>query len=126
MERGYGLLISASGFEYHGPKGHIGFAPRLTPENFRAPFTSAAGGGTFWQKRDAGHTGCGIQLRWGRLRLKTLALALAEGVSVSTTTVSLGKKPIPAHVKVTANRALVTFAEQIELTPETELRLMLA
>ena len=122
----YGLLISASGFEYHGPKGHIGFAPRLTPEDFRAPFTSAEGWGTFWQKRDAGHTGCGIQLRWGKLRLKTLALALAEGASVSTATVSLGKKSIPANVKVSAQRALITFAEQIELTPETELRLTIS
>ncbi|MCE9610156.1 MAG: hypothetical protein K8R23_08090 [Chthoniobacter sp.] len=122
----YGLLIAASGFEYHGPKGHIGFAPRLTPENFRAPFTSTAGWGTFWQKRDAGRTGCGILLRWGKLRVKTLALALAEGASASTATVSLGKKAIPASVTVTAHRALITFAEQIELTPEAEFRLTLS
>ena len=122
----YGLLISASGFEYHGPKGHIGFAPRLTPEDFRAPFTSAAGWGTFWQKRDAGHTKCGIQLRWGKLLFKTLALALADAVSVSSVTVALANKPIPANVSVTAQRACITFAEPIELTPETEFRLTLS
>ena len=122
----YGLLISASGFEYHGPKGHIGFAPRLTPENFRAPFTSVAGWGTFWQKRDAALTSCGIQLRWGRLRIKTLALALAEGSSVSKASVELANKPVPTNVNMLDNRALITFAEPIELTPETELRVTLS
>lgn len=122
----YGLLIAASGFEYHGPKGHIGFAPRLTPENFRAPFTSSAGWGTFWQKQNSGRTECGIQLRWGKLRLKTLALALPEGASASTATVSLAKKAIPANVKVAGQRALITFTEHIELTPEAELHLTLA
>lgn len=48
-----GTFISASGFESHGPRGRIGFAPRLTPENFRAPFTAAEGWGTYHQKRTA-------------------------------------------------------------------------
>ena len=46
----YGALIAISGFEYHGPKGHIGFAPRLTPENFKAPFTAAEGWGSYEQQ----------------------------------------------------------------------------
>ena len=46
----YGTFIAACGFEHHGPKGHIVFAPRLTPENFRAPFTTADGWGTYSQK----------------------------------------------------------------------------
>ena len=122
----YGLLIAVSGFEYHGPQGHLGFAPRLTPEDFRAPFTAAEGWGTFWQKRDAGRTGCGIRLRWGKLRLRTLALGLAEGASVATATVALAGKAIRTDVKLTGNRALITFAEQIVLTPETEFHLTLA
>ena len=39
----YGVFLAACGFEYHGPKGHLGFAPRLTPEDFRAAFTTAGG-----------------------------------------------------------------------------------
>ena len=122
----YGVFTAACGFEHHGPKGHIGFAPRLTPENFRAPFTAAEGWGTFWQKRAARTTECGLQLRRGTLRLKTLSLALADGVSVSTAKVSLGQKSIRAGVKVDGNRALVTFAEEIQLTTENELHLSLA
>ena len=48
----YGVYLAACGFEYHGPKGHLGFAPRLGPDDFRGAFTSAEGWGTIAQKRD--------------------------------------------------------------------------
>ena len=50
----YGVFLAACGYEYHGPKRHLAFAPRLSPENFRAAFTTAEGWGTFSQKDDAG------------------------------------------------------------------------
>ena len=31
----YGVFLAACGFEYHGPRGRIGFAPRLSPGIFR-------------------------------------------------------------------------------------------
>ena len=39
----YGTFVSACGFESHGSGGHIGFEPKLTPEDFKAPFTAAEG-----------------------------------------------------------------------------------
>ena len=39
----YGVFLAACGFEYHGPKGHFGFAPRLGPDDFRAAFTVGRG-----------------------------------------------------------------------------------
>jgi hypothetical protein len=67
----YGVYLAACGFEYHGPKGHIGFAPRLTPENFKAAFTSAEGWGTFSQNGQRAE----IAVKHGKLRVKTIALA---------------------------------------------------
>ena len=49
----YGVYLAACGYEHHGPKGYLAFAPRLTPENFRAAFTAAEGWGTFSQKDEA-------------------------------------------------------------------------
>jgi len=39
---GYGVYLAACGYEYHGPRGHLGFAPRIHPENFRCAFTHAS------------------------------------------------------------------------------------
>ncbi len=77
----YGMLLAASGFEYHGPKGYIGFAPRLRPEDFKAPFTAAEGWGTFAQKREGQKQSCTIDVRYGRLRLNSIALTVAEGAT---------------------------------------------
>ena len=45
----YGVYVSLCGFEYHGPKERIGFAPKISPEEFRAAFIAAEGWGTFQQ-----------------------------------------------------------------------------
>ncbi len=73
----YGVFLAACGFEYHGPKAHLGFAPRLQPENFRAPFTAAEGWGTLEQKREGQVQTQRIELKHGTLRLRTLAFESA-------------------------------------------------
>ena len=76
----YGVFITACGFEYHGPKGHLAFVPRLSPENFRAPFTASEGWGTFTQWKQANGLEALLEVKWGRLRLNTLTLAFDGGV----------------------------------------------
>jgi hypothetical protein len=97
----YGVFLAACGYGYHGPKGYLAFAPRLTPENFRAAFTTAEGWGTFSQQRDAAGQRDTIELKWGKLRLRTLAFALAD-------------KANPKGVRVTANGAEVAFKHRID------------
>jgi hypothetical protein len=74
----YGVFLAACGFEYHGPKGHIGFAPRLQPKDFRAAFTAAEGWGTFTQRRQDRRQSCTIVMHYGQLRLNSIALVVAE------------------------------------------------
>ncbi len=86
----YGVFLEACGFEYHGPRAHIGFTPRLTKENFRAAFTSAEAWGTIHQTTHE----AGITVKWGKLRVKSLALN------------------IPAATRVTANGQTVEFRQE--------------
>jgi len=88
----YGVFLAACGYRYHGPKGFLAFAPRLTPENFRAPFTTAEGWGTFSQQRDGKEQRETLELKWGKLRLRSLAFDVPQN---TTTT----------HVRVAAQTA---------------------
>lgn len=100
-----GVYLAACGFEYDGPRGHIGFAPRLTPEDFRCAFTSAEGWGTFSQKSEDGDRRAEVKLKWGRLRLKTLALQLPAGKTPAQPQVSLDGKALPAKLVMTGSPA---------------------
>jgi hypothetical protein len=122
----YGVYLAAGGFEYDGPKGHLGFAPKLTPENFKCAFTGAAGWGSFSQKMESGNLNAEITVRWGKLKLKTISLAVAKEATASSVKVMAGQKNIPAKVKIVGQRALVTLADGIQLDAKTDLRITLA
>ncbi len=73
----WGVLISLSGFHCHGPHAALGFAPRMAPEAFQSVFTSPEAWGTLQQRREEKQQVNRIQVKWGRLPLKTLSLELA-------------------------------------------------
>ena len=108
----YGVFLAACGFEYHGPKGHIGFAPRLTPENFRAPFTSAEGWGTFEMKAEGGRQNAELQMKWGKLRLKSLSLPAPKNGSVESVKVTIDGKPVSAKASIENQKLLVRLADE--------------
>lgn len=101
----YGVYLAACGFEYDGPKQHIGFAPRLTPENFKAAFTSAEGWGT---AKIQGQKST-IQVRWGNLHVKTIALATTK----KSATVQLNGQPMSATSRAGNGRLLITLTEPV-------------
>jgi hypothetical protein len=88
----YGTYLAACGFEYHGPNGHIGFAPRLMPDDFMAAFTAAEGWGTFQQKRSGDSLHASVEVKWGQLRVRTLGLALPEGVKAGQVEARIGQR----------------------------------
>ncbi len=119
----YGVFLAACGYEHHGPQGHLGFAPRLNPEDFRAPFTTAEGWGTLAQTIGAAEQTATVTLRHGRLRLRTLALAVARPPSRLTVVVE-GRTvtATPAHE---AGRLLITLADEVVLAAGGVLRVVL-
>jgi hypothetical protein len=110
----YGVFLAACGFEYHGPKQHLGFAPRLTPGDYKAAFTSAEGWGTFAQQQANGSLKAEVTLRWGKLKLRTLSLELAQGAA-SSAKVSLGTKQVPVKLSQEGRRVSLTFGEVVEI-----------
>jgi hypothetical protein len=108
----YGSFIAACGFDYHGPKAQIAFAPRVTPEHFKAAFTAAEGWGSFTQHEEGGQRQVRIELLYGTLRVKTITLSAAVAKSV---VVRLNETPVAATYEKTGDRVM------IELTPAIRL-----
>jgi len=104
----WGVLSGLCGYEYHGPKGRFGFAPRLTPENFKAVFTAAEGWGSIAQKRTGRTQTNRIEVKWGRLRLSEIKLVLPEGASPTTVKAAAGDRKLAATAKKQGDSVIVS------------------
>jgi uncharacterized protein (DUF608 family) len=109
----WGVYTSLAGYEYHGPKGHLGFAPRMTPENFRAAFTAAEGWGTFAQQREARKQHEQITVRWGKLNVKTLAFAVPEHFRSVKPVVTLDGRAVPSEHSLKNGRLEITLKKKL-------------
>jgi uncharacterized protein (DUF608 family) len=111
----YGVFLAACGFEYHGPKGHLGFAPRLTPEDFRAAFTAAEGWGTLAQRRRPGVQEQTVTVHWGHLRLRSLAFELAPGHRPARVRVEEGGERLAAEHRLEDRRLSIILARELTI-----------
>jgi uncharacterized protein (DUF608 family) len=107
----YGVFLATGGFEYHGPRGHLGFSPRLTPENFRTAFTAAEGWGTFAQQAAGSAWTASVEIKWGRLRLKTLSLDAPVGNVIA----HVAKKEVRITASSVGGRTTLSFHEDLNL-----------
>ena len=112
----YGVYVAACGYEYHGPKGYLAFAPRLTPEDFRAAFTAAEGWGTFAQKRDGRAQRETITVKWGRLRLHRLAFVPTANLEPTKVELTVAGRAVRATHTIENER--IRIALDAELTLE--------
>ena len=94
----WGVLTALGGFEYHGPRKHIGFVPRLSPQAFRSVFTAATAWGTIDQRREGKQQTNRIDVLWGELPLQTFACEVPAGEQVRACTVTGGSGPISVTV----------------------------
>jgi hypothetical protein len=117
----YGVFLAACGFEYHGPRGHIAFAPRLTPESFRAPFTTAEGWGTFAVHAERGMRSAELLIKWGKLRLRSLSLPAMGALSAETVKMMVNGKAVPAKTSVENGKLRVDFAKEQTFGPGQKL-----
>lgn len=108
----WGVYLALMGFQYHGPTGHLGFAPRLTPENFRAAFTTAEGWGTFHQECRGSEQIERIVIRWGHLSISSLTFSVARSVDSGKVKLILGNRPIKANITRTGDQVNLSFGKK--------------
>ena len=108
----YGAFIAACGFTYNGPKGQIGFAPKVNPENFKAAFTATEGWGSLQQTRTATSQTNTIKLEYGKLAIQQIEVSLPTGKLASSITVAVNKKPIESSFTNVEDKTVVVFANQ--------------
>ncbi len=113
----YGVFLGLCGFEAHGPKGHLGFAPRITPGDFRGAFTCAEGWGTYRQRTEGTACHASLEVKWGQVRLRSLALACAPGVTPAKVTVRLQGKDLPASLRFEEGRMRINLASEVTILP---------
>jgi len=118
----YGTFITACGFEYHGPKGHLKFAPKIQPANFKAPFITAQGWGSFEQKKDGGRLTALLQLKYGSLMLSVLKL---ETSGHTTITARIDNNSIACTMQKEGADTVINFAKPLVLQAGEELKVQL-
>ncbi len=123
----WGVFTALAGYEYHGPRGHLGFAPRITPEDFRAAFTAAEGWGSFSQTRSGGAVQREkIEVKWGRLRVRTLAFAVPEGATPARVTVTAAGKAVEAKHAFEDGRVRIDLGEEVAVKEGEAIEVSLA
>lgn len=108
----YGTFITACGFTCHGPKGQVGFAPRIGAENFKAPFTSPEGWGTYAQTI-SNKPEFSINLKYGVLNVQELNLPIPA--RTKNVTVLLNDKPVAATLRRNGTSATVVLNSRIAI-----------
>jgi hypothetical protein len=121
----WGVLTGLAGFEYHGPAAHIGFAPRITPDDFRCAFTAAEGWGSFRQSRSRASQACDLEVRRGRVRADTIALDVAPDVDVVNVSATLDGAHVRTTWEQTDTRVAITLPAGTTLPAGSTLRVMM-
>ncbi|WP_315820744.1 hypothetical protein [Paraflavitalea speifideaquila] len=109
----YGTFITACGFEYHGPKGHIRFAPQWNKDNFKAAFTAAAGWGTYLQQVIGTKQQHSLTVKYGVLRLQSISLENVKATKFKSVSVVVNKQLVPAHYTQQGTELVVRLASPV-------------
>jgi uncharacterized protein (DUF608 family) len=109
----WALLEAASGFRYDAGTAQIGFAPALTPENFRAAFVARDGWGTFAQKVAGATQTAALAPTHGSVTVRTLRLRpLVKAKSVSVT---LADRPVESTWQEADGDCTITLRDAVIL-----------
>ena len=119
----YGVFLAACGYEYDGPRGHLGFAPKIHPEQFKSAFTAAEGWGSFSQTQTTDKLSATVDLKWGKLVLQTFSLANVS--ALAHVVVTLRGHAVVATVSQKDGKAILAFSPGLTLAAGDQLSIEL-
>jgi hypothetical protein len=122
----WSLLLALSGWEYDGPAHSVRLAPRHTPGNFSGFFTASEGWGMLRQQAVDQGQRSEIQVKSGKLIVKTLSLALHANTKPARATVTIAGRPMPASLAVSNGQAEIQFATEAVVQEGEGLEVFLA
>ncbi|MCR8556983.1 hypothetical protein KXD93_04990 [Mucilaginibacter sp. BJC16-A38] len=76
----WGVFLALCDFQYDGPKGILGFAPKIQPEHFQSFFSAAEGWGNIAQERKGRIQTNTVSLVYGKLGLQQLRVSVITKV----------------------------------------------
>jgi hypothetical protein len=118
----YGAFVAASGFTYHGPKGIVGFNPKIEPEKFKSAFVCAEGWGTFEQLRTKNVQSNYVVLKYGKLRLNQIDLNLPRDKKVNKVTWQINNEDFDIEFKQSENSLAINL-DNIKLVKGDEIKI---
>ena len=111
----WGCLVGVCGYVYDGPAARIGFAPRMSPGDFKAFFTAAEGWGSLVQKRAGKSQTNRIEVKYGRLRARTLVFEVGAAMKSVRAAVTAAGRKVAADVKQDGTCVTLTLAHPVEV-----------
>ena len=109
----WALLEAASGYRYDAGAAEIGFAPVITPEDYRGPFVARDGWGTFTQRLTEGNQVETILPMYGSLAVRMLRFRPHR--AVQSATVAVDGQPVSTKLSLADGEAILTLAEPVTL-----------
>ncbi|MGH2481040.1 MAG: GH116 family glycosyl hydrolase, partial [Ktedonobacteraceae bacterium] len=117
---GWSVLEAISGFRYNAPQDTLAFAPAQETDEFRAPFITRDGWGTFIQSRQGQSWQVLLTCTFGEVRLRYLRLNLpARQVRVRK-----GHETLACELHQQGKQLLLSFAQPVILTMDTTLEIL--
>jgi non-lysosomal glucosylceramidase len=111
----YGTFITASGFQYHGSKGYIRFAPAWNADDFKSAFIAAEGWGTYSEQKKNDTRVYTIAVKHGLLQLQAMRFEKSINSDVEKIDVSLGKKRLACNFELHGDTVLITLDKKISV-----------
>jgi len=121
----WSVLLAAQGFRYHGPKGILGFAPKLQQDNFKSFFSTAEGWGSFTQRREGKTQTNLIELKYGKLKLKQLELG-TPSPNLKDVKLELSGKSFPFKHKMVEDRLVLIFPGPLTLKEDNSIKVAMS